>query len=122
MAKQSKFAELLAVQVAGGSSIKDGAKTIGCSESAAYHLSIDPSFRDTVARLRSEAIAQAVGRLSLAASLAVDALVKLLSSDEPKDRLNAAKAILASLAPLSEFGELRQRITDLERNQLRIAR
>lgn len=101
MVKKSKYAELLAVQVAGGSSIKDGAKTIGCSESVAYHLSIDPSFRNTVARLRSEATYAAVGRLSHAAVTAVDCLVSLLGPEDSRDQLNAAKAILASLVPLT---------------------
>jgi len=122
MNSKSKYKELLAVQVANGSSLKDGAKTIGCSASHAYHLSLDPEFRDTVSRLRSEATNAAVGRLSMAASLAVDTLVSLLGAEEPKDRLAAAKSILSALAPLSEFGELRARIADLEKTQLRIAR
>jgi len=122
MVKKSKFAELLAVQVAGGASIKAGAIAVGCSESVAYHLSSDPSFRDTVARLRSEATSGAVGRLSMAASLAVDTLVSLLGAEEPRDRLAAAKAILVALAPMAEFAELRQRIAELEKTQLRIAR
>lgn len=58
----------------------------------------------------------AVGRLSSAASQAVDTLVQLLSPhNKPSVRLNAAKAILLQLGPLSELGELRARIDRLER-------
>ena len=122
MAKQSKFAELLAVQVASGSTLKAASITVGCSLSVAYHLSLDPEFKDAVSRLRSEATYAAVGRLSHAAVSAVDCLVALLGAEEPRDRLAAAKSILSALQPLSEFGELRQRIAELETNQLRIAR
>ena len=121
MAKKSNFLELLAVEVARGSTIKVGASAAGCSISHAYHLSLDPRFQTRVHELRSVATAQAVGKLASAAGLAVDTLVELLSSEEPKDRLNAAKAILATLGPLSEFGELRERIDRLENDKLRIA-
>ncbi len=121
MVKKSSFSELLAIQVAGGQSIKLAAGAAGCSVSQAYHLSSDPTFSQRVAEIRTQSTSQAVGKLSNAASLAVDTLVKLLDSEEPKDRLNAAKAILASLVPMSEFGELRSRIDDLEKRQLRVA-
>ncbi len=122
MAKKSRFQELLAVEVATGSTISQAAKTIGCSESVGYHLSSASEFKGRVAELRSVATNQAVGMLSNAACKAVATLVELLSSEEPRDRLAAAKAILATLAPLTEFGELRQRIDNLEKNQLRIAK
>ncbi|XZE45976.1 hypothetical protein SH467x_001238 [Pirellulaceae bacterium SH467] len=99
-------------------SIRQAAVTIGLSESAAYHTSQTPEFRKRVSELRTEAIAGAVGRLSSAATLAVDTLVELLDEkNDAKDRLNASKAILAALVPLSEFGELRARIEKLEASQ-----
>jgi hypothetical protein len=119
--KKGKFAELLAIEVASGVSIKDAAARVGCSLTHAYHISSDPSFQSRVASIRSEAVAGAVGRLSIAANTAVDTLTSLLGEDnESRDRLNAAKAILASLGPLSELGELRARLDKLESSGLRL--
>jgi hypothetical protein len=57
----------------------------------------------------------AVGELSAAASEAVTTIRSLLNAEnEAAVRLNAAKAILTQLGPLSELGELRQRLEALE--------
>ena len=117
-AKKGKFPELLAVHVAAGFSIKDSAGAVGCSLTHAYHISADPSFSIRVSAIRSECVSGAVGRLSNAASQAVDTFVQLLGDDnEPGVRLNAAKAILANLGPMSELGELRLRIDRIEAGQ-----
>jgi hypothetical protein len=119
---KSKFFQPLAVAVAGGESIKSAAGSVGCSSHTAYHLSSLVEFRKRVSEIRSEISQQAVGKLTLAASKAADTLVALLSeSQEPSVRLNAAKAILASLLPISEFGELRARLDAIEAGQLRVA-
>ncbi len=115
MNTDSQYFEPLAVGIASGKTVKDAADGLSCSESHAYRLSRSPEFRYRVSELRSEVTSQAVGRLATAASLAVDALIKLLSSEDSRDRLAAAKAILSSLGPLSELGELRARIDRLER-------
>jgi HAMP domain-containing protein len=112
--KKSRFQKNLAVEVALGSSIRDAAKTIGCSEQTAYNLSCDSSFQTRVAEIRSESVSAAVGKLSRAVGRAVDVLEALLDSEDSKDRFNAAKTILQTLAPLSELGELRRRIDQLE--------
>lgn len=125
MAKKSRFGELLAVEVAGGSTIREAAAAVGCSESVAYHLSSTPEFRQRVNEIRSEITAGAVGSLTAGARQAVETLrVLLSSSEEPSIRLQAAKAILSLVGPLSELGELRQRLDSLEaaNNQLRVAR
>jgi hypothetical protein len=113
--KKSKFFEPLAVAVAGGQSIKAASSTVGCALQTAYHVSADGDFRQRVAELRSEMTTLAVGRLSEAASQAVDTLRELLDkSNEPSIRLNASKAILAALPAMTEFGELRSRIDAIE--------
>ena len=119
--KNTKFLERLAVAVASGSTIRAAANGAGCSIDTAYGLSKTSEFRQRVGEIRSEATSAAIGKLSTAASLAVDALVTLLASEDSRDRLNAAKAILVTLQPLSEFGELRSRIDRLESDKLRIA-
>lgn len=116
MAKRSKFLDSLAVQVAGGQSIKDGSSIVGCSIQHAYNLSVTAEFRKRVADIRSEVTAQSVGLLTTAANRAAGTLLELLdSSQQPAIRLNAAKAILASLAPVSELGELRHRLDAIEK-------
>ena len=113
--KKGKFGEKLAVEVAGGLSIKDAALKVGCSLTHAYHISSSPAFQSRVASIRSEAVQGAVGRLSVIASQAVDTLAALLGPEnDARDRLASAKAILAALQPISELGELRKRIDALE--------
>ena len=122
MTRNSKFIEPLAIAVAGGSSIRAAAAACKCAESTAYHLSCDPSFRLRVHSLRSEATFAAVGQLSVAASRAVSTLCELLDvTNEPSVRLNASKAILVALGPLTDQFEIRQRLDAVERAaQLRI--
>lgn len=116
MIKKSKFFELLAVQVAGGQSIKAGADIVGCSIQTAYNLSSQPEFRARVAELRGEITSGAVGTLTAGASQAAATLCELLdATSEPSIRLQAAKAILATVGPITELGELRQRLDALEK-------
>jgi len=121
---KSKFAEPMAIAVAAGSSIKAAAEAVRCSTQTAYNISATSEFRSRVSEIRSELTTAAVGRLTAAASEAVDTLRSLLdAANEPSVRLNAAKAILANLGPISEHGELRQRIDAIERGpQLKVVR
>ena len=115
MADSGRFLELLAVQVACGKSIRDAAEEIGCSERQAYRLSSTPEFNRRVAEIRTAAIDAATGMISDATSKAVSKLVELLG--DPHSALGAAKAILSNVTPLSELGELRQRLDKLERGE-----
>lgn len=114
MAKKSRFSDALALEVAGGSSVRDAARVAGCSESAAYHLSSTPEFRQRVNEIRSEITAGAVGSLTAGARQAVETLRVLLSNEEASIQLQSAKAILSLVGPLSELGELRARLDSLE--------
>ena len=119
MAKKSKFFELLATEVANGSTMQDAASVAGCSSTHAYHLSADPSFGNRVSELRSQATSESIGKLSRGSRVAADTLVLLMGEDfEPSIRLNASKALLSMLGPLSELGELRKRIDALESSVL----
>jgi len=123
--KKSKFYEPLAAAVASGSTIKAGAGIVGCSVSTAYTISADRDFRQRVSELRTEAVTEAVGKLSDAASQAVDTMRELLGeAHDPPVRLNAAQAILGALGPIGEIAELRQRLDQIEQqgNGLRIAK
>ena len=112
MAGNGRFSELLAISVAAGKSVKAGAAELNCSERHAYRLAATADFRTMVSEIRTAAISAACGELTSAAVLAVRKLVALL--DDPQFGLQAAKAILASVAPLSELGELRSRLDALE--------
>ncbi len=114
MDNQSKFFESLAVAVAGGSTIANAAVQASCSVSHAYRLAKQPSFRQRVSELRSEATDRAVGLLAEAAVEAVSVLRQSLASEKPADRIAAAKAILAAVGPMSELGELRERLSRIE--------
>lgn len=115
MNEKSRFFEALAMAVAGGCTIRDAATAAKCAESTAYRVAQTPLFRQRVLAIRSELTFQAVGKLSAAASQAVDCIAELMSpSQEASTRLNAAKAILLQLPALSELCELRERIDVLE--------
>lgn len=123
--KKPKQLEILAVHVAGGKTIRQAAAIVGCSEATAYGFSSSDEFKQAVSRLRSEAVNSAVGSLSDAATEAVSTLRSLLNAtNEPSVRLNAAKAILANLGPISEANELRNRIDAIEHGatHLKVAR
>lgn len=114
MADSSQFFELLAVRVAAGQKVRDAAPDVGCSETTAYRLNREPEFKQRVAQLRTEATAATVGKLSDAATKAVDKMVELLDTGDPSVQLQAAKAILANVLTMSEQLELRQRLDEIE--------
>ena len=105
----------LAVLVASGMTVKDAAEQLNIASRTAYRHSTLPEFRQAVGQLRSAALDATVGKITEATSQAVDRLVELLN--DPQFGLQAAKAILSHVAPLSEHGELRQRVDRLERGE-----
>jgi len=122
--KKSKHLEILSAHVANGKTIRAAAELIGISEATAYAVSSSDEFKLTVGRLRTEAVSAAVGVLSRSATQAAETLVELLGPDnEPKDRLTAARLILSNLGPVTDVGELRDRISKIEQQQFpRVAR
>ena len=121
----SRFLPILAGHHAAGMSIRDAAKAANCSEKTAYTLAGTAEFKSRVSEIRTQFTAEAVGKLTSAATEAVDTLRSLLeATNEPSVRLNAAKAILANLGPLAELHELRARIDRIESQgtMLRVAR
>ena len=120
MTKESKFFEALATSIASGETIKASAVLAKCSESQAYRICATTDFRSRVAAIRSEITLQAVGILTEGATKAAATLVSLLGpKNEPSVRLNASKAILSQLGPLSELGELRARLDRIESSHVR---
>jgi transposase-like protein len=117
MATNGKF-ESLALLLASGSSVKAAAQQLNIGARTAYRISASDKMKTRVASIRTEIASGTVGTLTLAASEAAAALCELLdSSNAPQIRLNACKAVLASLSAISELGELRARIDALEKKQ-----
>jgi hypothetical protein len=111
----SKF-ESMALLLASGSSIKAASQSVGVSVRQGYRIAASDKMKNRVSQLRSEITAQAVGIITRGATAAAATLVSLLNeAHEPSTRLNASKALLNALTPLSELGELRSRIDALER-------
>ena len=118
MTKESKYFEALAMSLASGLTIRAASGAASCSESQGYRICATTEFRLRVAEIRSEITSQAVGIITEGATKASTTLVELLGpANEPAVRLNAAKAILLQLGPLSELGELRLRIDRIEAGQ-----
>jgi hypothetical protein len=122
MSNPSKFLETLAMAVAAGKSIRSACEVAGCSTQTGYNLSATAEFKNRVSAIRSEIVSQAVGIITAGATQAAVTLQELLGPEnEPSVRMNAAKAILLQLGPLSELGELRERIDRLEGSKLKVA-
>ncbi|MCE3017458.1 MAG: hypothetical protein ACK56W_02405 [Pirellula sp.] len=121
MASSGKF-ESLALLLATGSSTKNAAQQLGVASRTAYRIASSDKMKNRVSELRSQITNEAVGRLTQGATKAADTLVELLGeANEPSTRLNASKAILASLSAISELGELRARIDALESKQCQVS-
>lgn len=115
MAKTSRFLHDLAARVAAGMSIRAAAAEVGCSERQGYSLASKPEFQQIVTATRTEAVQRAADILSDNATQAATALVGLLKSDDEKIVLQAASKLLATLQPMQELAELRNRLDALER-------
>ena len=109
--------DALVFAVARGLTILQAAGEAGFSERTAHRRLDDPEFRRRVSAVRGELMEQAGGRLSDAATQAVDVLRKLLDSDADTTRLAAARTILQQSVTLRTAAELEQRIARLEQNE-----
>lgn len=76
----------------------------------------DPLFRTELAKLREEAVQNAVENLKAHACKAVDTLVNLLDADNLPLRRSAANDILHHIGRFKELQEIEKRLTVLERS------
>jgi AcrR family transcriptional regulator len=104
----------LVAELAGGATVAEAARSAGVSESTVYRRLRDADFRRLVDEARAAMVAQAIGRLTAAATAAADTLRALLGSEADFCRLAAARSILELGAKLREHGELEARIAALE--------
>ena len=107
----------LVLAVARGLTVRHAAEESGFSERTAHRRLADPEFCRRVSAIRGELMERAGGRLSDAATQAVDVLRELLDSDADTIRLAAARTILQQTVALRTAAELEQRIARLEQNE-----
>ena len=86
--------EPLILALASGRDVRDVAKQTGVSERTIYRRLKDTTFRHRISEVRAQFTDKALGRLSNAATKAVDNLVALLDADSETVRLRASTAIL----------------------------
>ncbi len=107
----------LVLALARGLSIRQAAEEAGFGKRTAHRRLDDPEFRRRISAVRGELMELAGGRLSDAATKAVDVLRELLDSDADTIRLTAARTILQQTVALRTAAELEHRITRLEQNE-----
>ena len=114
MDKKSRYFQPLAERVASGQTVRSSAQEIGVAESTAYRITSLPEFKSTVSELRTASMDSALGRLSQAASRAVERLECVLECDDVGAVVRAASVILDRFSRLNESVDLRRRIEALE--------
>ncbi len=107
----------LVLALARGLTVRQAAQEAGVGERTTHRRLDDPEFRRRVSAVRGELMERACGRLSDAATKAVDVLRELLDSDADTTRLAAARTILQQTVALRTAAELEQRIARLEQNE-----
>lgn len=119
MDQMGKHGELLAQRLAAGSTVGEAIASCGVSKTHGYRLARTAAVRRRVAELRSEAASATVGSLTAAANRAVAVLVEIMDRNDAKDsdRIAAARTVLALLGPISELGEIRERLSQVEQHQ-----
>lgn len=105
----------LILALARGERIERAAKLAGVSARTVYRRLADPTFRGEVSRRRDLLIGSAVGKLADVAAEAVEVLAKLMRSAKSEAvKLQAARAILAHVRPIGEYGEVTDRLEEVE--------
>jgi hypothetical protein len=106
----------LALAIATGRTVKAWATAHDVPVRTAYTWARSPEVRRRVRRIRRRAIDRAVGRLSRHAAAAAGRIAKLARDAQSEAiRLQAARAVLADLMQVTDYADLDDRITALER-------
>ena len=103
-----------ALLLVAGFSIVQAAKQAGVGPRTIHNWLAKPEYRAYINRLRDGYVDEALGRLTTAATRAVDTLVGLLQSPTPSIRLRSATSILDLLIKIRGHKELIERIAGLE--------
>ncbi len=109
----------LALALASGGTITAAAEQAGVSRRTATRKLTDPAFRQLVAQMRADFVAQAVGRLTQNMTRAADGLVAMLDSGDERVRLRVIRALLTLGHRLHDAVDLELRLRNLERDVAR---
>jgi hypothetical protein len=104
----------LLVALASGATIKQAAKVGGVSVATVMRRMAEEDFRRELARLRSEMVDRAIGKLASSLAAASTTLRRLLKASSETVRLGAARAIHELHRGWRESMELEQRLSELE--------
>jgi hypothetical protein len=104
----------LLVALASGATIKRAAKVAGVSVATVMRRMDEEDFRRELARLRSEMVDRAIGRLAASMAAASTTLRRLLRASSETVRLGASRAIVELYVRAKEAGELEERLSELE--------
>jgi putative ubiquitin-RnfH superfamily antitoxin RatB of RatAB toxin-antitoxin module len=104
-----------AALLATGRGVRETAAEVGAGERTVHTWLDDFAFRRLVTSMRDRALSETLGRLSEAASAAVETLRSLLDDAPPQVRARAALGILDTLVKARESVELADRVELLER-------
>jgi hypothetical protein len=106
--------DALAVALAAGQTLRDGAAAAGVGERTACRRWADPAFRWRVGELRADMVSRATGMMGDGMAEAADVLRALLKAKSESVRLGACQAMLELGVKLRESVELEERLTALE--------
>jgi hypothetical protein len=107
--------EAVALLLAAGKSVAEAASECGAGKRTVMEwLSSCPAMRRRVAEVRAELSAQALGKLSAAATKAAETLAELLADDSGRTRLGAARAIIDGVLKMREQQDLADRLDAIE--------
>jgi hypothetical protein len=104
----------LALALAMGASQVDAAEKAGVGRTTVHRRLADPAFQQLVARLRTDFMAEALGRMARHMSRGADALVEMLDSTEGALRLRVIRALLTLSLRLHDAMDYEQRIRAIE--------
>src|SRR5262245_45958972 len=104
----------LALALAAGANVLSAAQQVGVGRTTAHRRLADPAFRQLVAEMRADFIAQAVGRLTQNMTRAADGLVAMLDSGDERVRLRVIRALLTLGHRLHAGRDLELRSSNLE--------
>ena len=104
----------VAMLLVAGFPIVQAAREAGVGPRTIHNWLAKSEYRAYINKLRSNFVDEALGRLTVAATRAVDTLVGLLQSPTPSIRLRSATSILDLLIKIRGHKELIERIAGIE--------
>jgi hypothetical protein len=108
--------ERLALELAGGATLKTAAESARVSIRTATRRRAEPAFRKRELELRGEMVNQALSRLANASAAAAAVVTRvMLEAEESETRLKAARTLLELLVKVREHTQIDARLADFER-------